>query len=461
MSELASESTDTAPANAPTERQRGGNVSTEAPAADGTRDVVADHEAANPAAHVTALIPQTLGDTLRSYLRQVRSGETGSVPAVVGAVLLMVVFGLAQSSFLTTSNMAQIVQQAAPNTILAMGLVFVLLLGEIDLSAGVVGSTAASVAAVLSVKHGLPWYVAILGAAVFGAVSGTVLGWLRAKLNIPSFVVTLSAFIAFQGVQVLVIDSKSNGIQINDQVLHNLYFGRLAPAAGWAVLIVAVALYALVKVLQANARRRKGLANEPISVLGLRVAAMLVFGGIFVHLMNIDQAVAWQQRQGIHQRGVPWSAVIILGLLVVLSFVLTKTRYGRHVFAVGGNEEAARRAGIRVLAIRTSVFVICSAMAAVSGLVLAGQLGGANTGDGGGNTLLYAVAAAVIGGTSLMGGRGRVVDAVLGGAVLAILANGVSDLIQGGNAAAYELIIDGVVLLLAAAVDSMSRRART
>ncbi|WP_063628039.1 sugar ABC transporter permease [Actinospica robiniae] len=435
-------------------------MSTEATAAAEPRDAVADHEAANPAAHVTALIPQTLGDTLRSYLRQVRSGETGSVPAVVGAVLLMVVFGLAQSSFLTTSNMAQIVQQAAPNTILAMGLVFVLLLGEIDLSAGVVGSTAASVAAVLSVKHGAPWYLAILGAAVFGAVSGTVLGWLRAKLNIPSFVVTLSAFIAFQGIQVLVIDSKSNGIQINDQTLHNLYFGRLAPAAGWGVLIASVALYALVKVLQANARRRKGLANEPISVLGLRVAAMLVFGGIFVHLMNIDQAVAWQQRQGIHQRGVPWSAVIILGLLVVLSFVLTKTRYGRHVFAVGGNEEAARRAGIRVLAIRTSVFVICSAMAAVSGLVLAGQLGGANTGDGGGNTLLYAVAAAVIGGTSLMGGRGRVVDAVLGGAVLAILANGVSDLIQGGNAAAYELIIDGVVLLLAAAVDSMSRRAR-
>ena len=457
MSELASESMDAAPANAAAERQGGGDMSAHIGE---PRNVVADHEAANPAAHVTALIPQTLGATLSSYARRVRGGETGSVPAVAGAVLLMVVFGLAQSSFLTTSNMAQIVQQAAPNTILAMGLVFVLLLGEIDLSAGVVGSTAAAVAAVLSVKHGMPWYAAIAGAAVFGAISGTVLGWLRAKLNIPSFVVTLSAFIAFQGVQVLIINSKSNGIQISDQTLHNLYFGRLTPAAGWAVLIVSVALYALVKVLQANARRRKGLANEPISVLGLRVAAMLVFGGIFVHLMNIDQAVAWQQREGIHQRGVPWSAVLILGLLVVLSFVLTKTRYGRHVFAVGGNEEAARRAGIRVLAIRISVFVVCSAMAAVSGLVLAGQLGGANTGDGGGNTLLYAVAAAVIGGTSLMGGRGRVVDAVLGGAVLAILANGVSDLIQGGNAAAYELIIDGVVLLLAAAVDSMSRRAR-
>ena len=431
------------------------------PANADTHSAVADHEAANPVANVTALIPQTLGGTFRSYLRRVRSGDTGSVPAVVGAGILMAVFGIAQSSFLTTSNLVSIVQQAAPNTLLAMGLVFVLLLGEIDLSAGVVGSTAAAVGAVLSVKHGLPWYVAVLGAAVFGAVAGSFLGWLRAKLNIPSFVVTLSAFIAFQGVQVLIINSKSNGIQITDQTLHNFYFGRLTPAAGWAVLIVSVALYALVKLVQANARRRKGLANEPITVLGLRVAAMLVFGGIFVHLMNIDQAVGWQQREGIHQRGVPWSAVIILGLLVVLSFALTKTRYGRHVFAVGGNEEAARRAGIRVLAIRISVFVICSAMAAMSGLVLAGQLGGANTGDGGGNTLLYAVAAAVIGGTSLMGGRGRVVDAILGGAVLAILANGVSDLIQGGNSAAYELIIDGAVLLLAAAVDSMSRRTRS
>jgi D-xylose transport system permease protein len=424
-------------------------------------DALASHEAANPVSNVTALIPQTLGGSFNSYIRRVRSGETGSVPAVIGAIILMAVFGFAQSSFLTTSNMVSIVEQAAPNTLLAMGLVFVLLLGEIDLSAGVVGSTAAAVGAVLSVKHGLPWEVAVLGSAVFGAVAGVVLGWLRAKLNIPSFVVTLSAFIAFQGVQVLVIDSKSNGIQISDQTLHNLYFGRLSPGAGWVVLIVSVALYLLVKVLQANARRRKGLANEPYSVLGLRVLAMLVLGGVFVYFMNIDQAAPWQRREGIHQEGVPWSAVIILCLLVVLSFVLNKTRYGRHVFAVGGSEEAARRAGIRVMAIRISVFVICSAMAAVSGLVLAGQLGGANTGDGGGNILLYAVAAAVIGGTSLMGGRGRIVDAILGGAVLAILANGVSDLIQGGNSSAYELIIDGVVLLLAAAVDSMSRRART
>ncbi|HTJ65919.1 MAG TPA: ABC transporter permease [Actinospica sp.] len=425
-----------------------------------TRDAVAEHEAANPAANVTALIPQTLGGTFRSYVRGVRSGETGSVPAVVGALVLMVIFGVAQGNFLSSSNIVAIVQQSAPTTIMAMGLVFVLLLGEIDLSAGVVGSTAAAFGAVLSVKHGMPWYVAILGSAVFGGVVGLFLGWLRAKLNIPSFVVTLSAFIAFQGVQILVINSKSNGVQVSDQTLHDLYFGRISPAAGWILLFAALALYVLVKVVQNAARRRKGLAVVPVTVLGLRALAIAVFGGGFVYLMNIDQSVAWQQREGIHQWGVPWSSVIILGLLVVLGFTLTKTRYGRHVFAVGGNEEAARRAGIRVLSIRTSVFVLCSALAALSGLILAGQLGGVSTGDGAGNTLLLAVAAAVIGGTSLMGGRGRIVDAILGGVVLAILQNGISDLLQGNNASAYELIIEGAVLLLAAAVDSVSRRTR-
>ena len=413
------------------------------------------------ATFVTARIPQSLRGTTHAYYRHLRSGETGSVPAVVGAIVLMVIFGLAQSSFFHTSNLVAIVQQAAPTTIMAMGLVFVLLLGEIDLSAGVVGSTAAAFGAVLSVRHGLSWPLAVIGAAAFGAVVGLLLGWLRARIGIPSFVVTLSAFIAFQGVQILVINSKSNGIQITDQTLHNLYFGRLEPVAGWILLAVCVFLYAVVKLVQAAARRRQGLATEPVSVLGLRVGAMLVFGGLFVYVMNIDQAASWQQRAGIHQRGVPWSAVIILGLLVILSFVLTKTRYGRHVFAVGGSEEASRRAGIRVLSIRTSVFVICSAMAALSGLVLAGQLGGVSTGDGAGNTLLLAVAAAVIGGTSLMGGRGRVVDAVLGGVVLAILQNGIADLLQGNNAAAYQLIIEGAVLLLAAAVDSLSRRPRT
>ena len=391
-----------------------------------------------------------------------RSGDTGSLPAVVGARALMVFFGLRPASFLTSQQHgATSSQQAAPTTIMAMGLVFVLLLGEIDLSAGVVGSTAAVLAAVLLGQHGMPWYIAVLGAAASGAVIGTVLGWLRAKLGIPSFVVTLAAFLAFQGVQVLVIDRRATASRSTTRSCTTSTSAGSPRPPGWAAADRRGRALRRGQVLQATPRRRK----QPGQRAGRRARPA---GGwrcwcsaaSFVYVMNIDQAAAWQQREGIHQRGVPWSRCIILGLLVVLTFVLTKTRYGRHVFAVGGNEEAARRAGIRVWPIRTSVFVICSAMAAVSGLVLAGQLGRRRTpATAAATPCCYAVAAAVIGGTSLFGGRGRVVDAVLGGVVLAIIANGMSDLIQGGNAAAYELIIDGVVLLLAAAVDSLSRRA--
>jgi D-xylose transport system permease protein len=178
-----------------------------------------------------------------------------------------------------------------------------------------------------------------------------------------------------------------------------------------------------------------------------------------VYFCNIDEALSWQQKEGIHIQGVPWPVPIIIVLLAILTFVLNKTRYGRHIYAVGGNDEAARRAGIPVRMVRTSVFIVCSGMAAFSGLFIASNLNGVNTQEGGGNTLLLAVAAAVIGGTSLAGGRGRVVDAVLGGLALGILQYGMSDLIKGGNAAAYEFIITGIVLLLAAAVDAVSRHA--
>jgi D-xylose transport system permease protein len=270
-------------------------------------------------------------------------------------------------------------------------------------------------------------------------------------------VVTLAAFISFQGAQILVIGSGSGEVAVSDKVILALDNGRLAPVWGWAYLVIGVAGYAVVKLVQVASRRRQGLATEPGSVLFLRIAVLAIGGAIFVYLCNVDQALDWQQRAGIHIRGVPWVAPIIAGMLVILTFVLGKTRYGRHIYAVGGNDEAARRAGIPVRLVRTSVFVICSTMAAFSGLFLASQLNGVNTQEGGGNTLLLAVAAAVIGGTSLMGGRGRVIDAVLGGLALAILQYGMSDLIKGGNSAAYQYIITGIVLLLAAAVDALSR----
>ncbi|HZP54744.1 sugar ABC transporter permease [Actinocrinis sp.] len=414
---------------------------------------------ADAAPTVTAAVPRTLGETFNNYRSRVRTGEIGSLPAVIGIVLLVVIFSIAQPGFLTLSSFVSILQEAAPTITLAMGLVFVLLLGEIDLSAGVVGSTAAAFGAILSVKHGIAWPIAILGAAAFGAVAGTLLGWLRARIGIPSFVVTLAAFISFQGAQILVIGSSSGQVSITDKTLLLLDNGRISPVLGWVYLVIGVLGYAAVKFVQAASRRRQGLANEPTSVLALRIAALAIGGAIFVYFCNVDEALDWQKREGIHIRGVPWVAPIIAVLLIILTFALSKTRYGRHVYAVGGNDEAARRAGIPVRLIRTSVFVICSTMAGFSGLFLASQLNGVNTQEGGGNVLLLAVAAAVIGGTSLMGGRGRVVDAVLGGLALAILQYGMSDLIKGGNASAYQFIITGIVLLLAAAVDALSRHA--
>jgi len=414
---------------------------------------------ADAAPTISAAVPRTLGETFNNYQSRVRNGEIGSLPAVIGIVLLVVIFSIAQPGFLTLSSFVSILQESAPTITLAMGLVFVLLLGEIDLSAGVVGSTAAAFGAILSVKHGIAWPIAILGAAAFGAVAGALLGWLRARIGIPSFVVTLAAFISFQGAQILVIGSSSGQVSITDKTLLLLDNGRISPVLGWVYLVIGVLGYAAVKFVQLASRRKQGLAVEPMSLLALRIGALAIGGAIFVYFCNVDEALDWQRREGIHIRGVPWVVPIIAVLLVILTFVLGKTRYGRHVYAVGGNDEAARRAGIPVRLVRNSVFVIGSTMAAFSGLFLASQLNGVNTQEGGGNVLLLAVAAAVIGGTSLMGGRGRVVDAVLGGLALAILQYGMSDLIKGGNASAYQFIITGIVLLLAAAVDALSRHA--
>jgi D-xylose transport system permease protein len=414
--------------------------------------------ARNDAPAVTADVPKTVGESYNAYWRHVRSGEIGSLPAVIAIIVLFIFFAVAQSGFASMSNVDSIINEGAPTIFLAMGLVFVLLLGEIDLSAGVVGSSAACLGAVLSVKHGVAWPLAILGAAAFGAVAGTVLGWLRARVGIPSFVVTLAAFIAFQGVQILVLGSNTGVLSITDKTLLNLDNGRMSPALGWVFMLVFVGLYAVVKFIQRAGRVRGGLQVEPLALPLIRIAALLVGGAIAVYLFNKDQALPFQSREGLHIWGVPYIVVVIIGFLAVLGFVLGKTRYGRHVYAVGGSDEAARRAGIPVVMIRLSVFVICSTLAGFSGIVLASQNNGVSTQQGGGNTLLLAVAAAVIGGTSLMGGRGRIVDAVLGGVALAILQNGMSDLIKSGNSAAWKLIVEGIVLLLAAAVDALSRR---
>jgi D-xylose transport system permease protein len=411
------------------------------------------------AAAVTAAIPTTVAESIQAYRHRVRSGELGSLPAILGIVLLIIIFGSLKPDLLHASSIGSLLQESAAPITLAMGLVFVLLLGEIDLSAGVVGAAASAFGVLWTAHHGMPWYIAILAAVAFGTAAGTLLGWLRARLGIPSFVVTLAAFISFQGIQIFLTGNAGGLSTQNQAVLVNLIYGTLSRTDGWIGLAVFVIGFGLVRYYQRESRRKQDLAVESMSMYIIRLAAIAVGGAVFVYLCNLNELAPWQVARGLYQGGVPWLVPIIAVLAVVLTFVLSKTRYGRHIYAVGGNTEAARRAGIPVRVIRTSVFSICSALAAVSGLFAASQQNAATDNQGQGNILLLGVAAAVVGGTSLAGGRGRVVDAVLGGLALSILAFGMSDLLNSGNNTQYEDIITGVVLLIAAGVDATSRHA--
>jgi D-xylose transport system permease protein len=399
------------------------------------------------------------------YIRRVRGGEMGSIPGVVGLVVLAIFFSVLKGGFLNAYNVEDMVVYGAPTIVMAMGLIFVLLLGEIDLSAGTAGGVCSVLAAVEMVRNHVNWILAVLIAAVLGAVIGFVIGWLRAKVGIPSFVITLAAFLSFQGVTIIMVgDSGSILLPDSQKALLALTSASATDYmpiwAGWAMLVVVVVGYAAVKLRTVAKRVADKLPSEPYSVALLKVAALAVLGAGFVYYMGYNRIVTKNFfTANLKSEGVPWIVPVILVLLFGGTYLLNRTRYGRHVLAVGGNEEAARRAGIRVGAIRTSVFVICSFMAALSGLVQLSINAGVANNAGGSNTLLLAVGAAVIGGTSLFGGRGRVVDAVIGGLVVEIISWGMGDLITGTNASGWEEVVTGLVLLLAAGFDAISRKA--
>ncbi|MEV0327637.1 ABC transporter permease [Micromonospora echinospora] len=393
----------------------------------------------------------TVGGHVRNYISRVRGGDIGALPAVLGLVVLCTVFSIMRPSFLSAQNFANLFTQGAAVTLIAMGLVFVLLLGEIDLSAGFASGVCAAVLANIVTKAGLPWYVAVLAAVVTGLVIGLVLGFLVAKIGIPSFVVTLAAFLAFQGIVLLLISGGSN-ISVRDEVLVAIANRNLTPTLGWLFFAVVVGGYAAVQLLRHRKRTARGLLADPFPVVLARIGGLAVVLGVAVYILNLERS----RNVLINSlKGVPIVVPIIAVLLIFWTFVLQRTSYGRHVYAVGGNREAARRAGINVDRIRISVFVICSTMAAIGGIVAASRANSVDPNTGGSNVLLYAVGAAVIGGTSLFGGKGRVLDAVLGGAVVAVIDNGMGLM---GYEAGVKYVVTGVVLLLAASVDAFSRR---
>jgi D-xylose transport system permease protein len=401
-----------------------------------------------------------LGVYARGYFARVRGGELGSIPALIGLIVITIVFAIVHQGFLSAYNIEALVIQAAPIIIMAMGLIFVLLLGEIDLSAGTTGGLCAAIMAILMLRHGWPWLAGIVAALVVGVAIGLGIGWLRARVGIPSFVITLATFLAFQGVTLILIGGQGSVNLPDNTPLIKLENGFVPLWLGWVLLAVFVVGYAAIKLNDAVGRRRAGLTPVPFTVIAAKIVLVAVLGAVFVYVMGINRNLVANAFFSNKAQGMPWVVVLLVILFVVWHFILSRTRYGRHVYAVGGNEEASRRAGVVVSRIRISVFAIGSGMAAISGLVSASLLQSVQSNAGAGNTLLLAVGAAVIGGTSLFGGHGRVIDAVLGGLVVAVITNGMSDLIQGANSAGYEYIVTGMVLLLAAGFDAVVRRRR-
>ena len=332
-----------------------------------------------------------------------------------------------------------------------MGLVFVLLIGEIDLSAGYTSGVCAAVLAVTITWEGRPWYVGVLAAICTGAVIGLVLGFLVAKVSIPSFVVTLAAFLAFQGVLLMIIKG-GTVIPVRDEVIVAIINRNLPPTLGWVFAGVCIVGYAAVQLISQHHRVRRGLTAPPVQVVLIRIAVLagVLIGAVYA--LNLERS---RNLAVTSLKGVPIVVPVIATLLILGTFLLNRTKFGRYLYAVGGNREAARRAGISVAWVRIRAFVICSTMAAIGGVIAASRGNSVDANTGGSDVLLLAVGAAVIGGTSLFGGKGRLVNAVIGGAVVAVVNNGMGLM---GYEAGPKYVVTGSVLLLAAGVDALSRR---
>jgi D-xylose transport system permease protein len=406
-----------------------------------------------PAAPAPAVEQPTLSETVSNYFSRVRGGDMGALPALLGLAGLVVIFVVAKpATFASTLNIANLFQQGAVITTLAMGLIFVLLLGEIDLSAGFTSGLCGAIMAVTLTQLGWPWYVSVLAAIATGIVVGTLLGSLVAKIGIPSFIATLGGFLAFQGIVLLIIGDGGNISIPSKGVIYSIQNQNVPPLVGWLLAVLAVAAYAWLSIRGWSQRKAEGLQVKPFSLVIIKTVALaLVLLGM-VLILNQERSFRPETNS---LKGVPIVVPIIAVIALSLGFVLSKTAFGRHVYAVGGNAEAARRAGIAVSRVRIMCFIICSSMAAIAGIFAASRATSVDPNAGGSNALLYAVAAAVIGGTSLFGGRGRIVDALIGGAVIAVIDNGMSLL---GYSAGIKYVVTGGVLVIAAGIDALSRR---
>lgn len=445
---------------------------------------------------------RSVTNALRGYFDRLRSGEPGALPSILGLIVLVVIFSQVSDRFLTSYNIGNLPGQGSYIAVIGMGLVFVLLLGEIDLSAGTTGGMCAGFAAraVFSndLHKALPgflyWTVllamvaavalaiwlkaysgaamvgigvvlivtnqvqhvalAVVAAVALGAAVGVFTGYLVAKVGIPSFIVTLALFLAWQGVLLFALDSQPIGTT-NYDLWYGMANSNLSPGWSWVFTIVVVAGFLVYTTLRSVTAQRAGLAHDTLQLVLLRGGMIALAAIVLTFLANQNR------NTNVYKviQGIPWAAAIAITLMILSTLGLSKTSWGRHLYATGGNQEAARRAGIDVVHIKVTAFILCSAFGAFGGILLSSTSHSVSLDLGAGNILLFSVAAAVIGGTSLFGGRGKPRDALIGALVIVIIPNGLG--LKPNLGVQYQQVITGVVLLLAAAVDALSRRRST
>lgn len=376
-------------------------------------------------------------------VRRILRGELASVRVLLGIAVIWTIFQIANDRFLSAVNLSNLALQIAAVATISIGVVLVLLLGEIDLSVGAVSGLAGSVMAVLSVKEGLSPELAIVAGLLVGLAIGLFTGFMVTFFGIPSFVVTLAGLLGWQGVQLWVLGD-TGSINLPPSTITDLTGTFFDPAIGWAIALVCIAAYGASLFVGRRRRQASGLEAPPLATTAFRFALVTAAIVAAVLILNAD-------------RGVPLAVVIVVGLTILFAFITERTRYGRHIFAVGGNAEAARRAGIRINRVKISVFALASTLAAAGGILAASRLLAVNQQSGSGDVLLLAIAGPVIAGTSLFGGRGFVWSALLGAIVIGSISNGMDLLALDSD---VKFMITGAVLLAAVTIDAATRLRR-
>jgi D-xylose transport system permease protein len=432
----------------------------ETPAGTADAAVATDLTAAPEAAAADVppeLLAQSLGQYLRAWWLRVRSGDSGVLPVVLAIVVVAVSFQIANPTFLSPQNLVNLFEQSTIYMVLAMAEIFALLLGEIDLSVGLVMAFGSVVVAELVQPTGanLPWWVAIIAALLACSAVGAIQGSLVARLRMPSFIVTLGGLLILEGVAIILLGpglvSIGNSRFTNEVVLYDIFWGRFDPVVGWILLVVVVGATGTGLWLRDARKRRHGLETPPRSLTALKIVLMAVVGIAVVAICNVNRA-----HSGTIE-GVPYIIPIVLVVLAASTVLLQRTRFGRYVYAIGGNPEAARRAGVSLTSVRTWGFVLAALTAGIAGVLFASWQVSLTTNiiKTANSYVLLAVAAAVIGGTSLFGGRGKTIHGVLGGLVIGAIYNGLYLL---GVSSWWIDVVVAAVLLAAVSIDVLSRR---